>query len=82
MKIFEIKPYKKFLGTPEERGLIQWKAQFTDTKESSNQKDECYDLPFGMNYLRNSSWTQYVPFLPTYRGFTLKSRKKVAPSKS
>ena len=58
-----------FTGTPEERGLIAWNAQHgvNDSDEGAEFQAKCYDLPLGMDYLRNQKWAQYVPFLPTFK---------------
>ena len=77
-------------GTLEERGILKWRAQFVDDSEDSKKSiNTCYDLPFGMGFLRRQKWAQYVPFLPTFKGFPslipmqkmskLFSRKKVSP---
>ncbi|KAK4305485.1 hypothetical protein Pmani_022615 [Petrolisthes manimaculis] len=58
-------------GTPEERGLIEWSAHLTTNKQQQ-QQNSTYDLPFGMQAIRKASWTRYIPFLPTYTGFTTK----------
>ncbi len=60
-------------GTPEERGLIKWNAQH-EVKESSNETSNCYDLPFGMNLLRKWTWTQYLPFSPTFKGWRFQNK--------
>ena len=77
-------------GTLEERGILKWRAQFADDPEDSKKSaNTCYDLPFGMGILRRQKWAQYVPFLPTFKGFPaiipmqkmskIFSRKKVSP---
>ena len=55
-------------GTPEERGLIAWNAQHNVTEGTEGAVDQakCYDLPVGMDFLREQKWAQYVPFLPTF----------------
>eukprot|EP00093_Oithona_nana_P004998 04998.XXX_115818_113896_1 [CDS] Oithona nana genome sequencing. len=60
-------------GTPEERGLIKWNAQH-EVKESFNETSNCYDLPFGMNLLRKWTWTQYLPFSPTFKGWRFQNK--------
>eukprot|EP00057_Strongylocentrotus_purpuratus_P030948 XP_783160.3 PREDICTED: solute carrier family 23 member 1-like [Strongylocentrotus purpuratus] len=32
--------------------------------------NKCYDFPFGMSLVRGASWTRYIPFCPTFRGFS------------
>uniref|UniRef100_A0A0K8S4G3 Solute carrier family 23 member 2 n=3 Tax=Lygus hesperus TaxID=30085 RepID=A0A0K8S4G3_LYGHE len=56
-------------GTDEERGLIKWSKQMELKSEASDGPYErsTYDFPVGMGLLRRLKWTQYVPFLPTYK---------------
>ncbi|XP_034182714.1 solute carrier family 23 member 2 isoform X2 [Osmia lignaria lignaria] len=60
-------------GTPEERGLIAWanEMELDAGKDEKEEQDEyvpnTFDFPFGMSVLRRWKWTQYVPFLPTYK---------------
>lgn len=59
-------------GTLEERGLIAWSKEMQLDTEIDEKKDQEYvpntfDFPFGMDVLRRWKWTQYVPFLPTYK---------------
>jgi nucleobase transporter 1/2 len=63
-------------GTPEERGLVKWRAQFEVSNEGEAAQNSCYELPFGMEWLRKMSWTKYIPCLPTFQGFNL---NKVLP---
>ena len=63
-------------GTDEERGLIKWKNQH-ENSEGQTDSDH-YDIPYLTPYLKNWSWTKYVPFLPTFNGF--KPNNQVVPS--
>ncbi|XP_003394195.2 solute carrier family 23 member 1 [Bombus affinis] len=69
-------------GTPEERGLIAWSKEMELHTERDEKEDQEYifntfDFPFGMDALRRWKWTQYVPFLPTYKpGIYSCSQKK------
>lgn len=60
-------------GTAEERGLLKWNADKnndTNTDETQTTQDvynkNCYDLPFGMNYIRRWKFVKYFPISPTY----------------
>ena len=59
-------------GTRKERGLHVWgkssKAS-TSTSAGAETPDEfrCYDLPFGMNFIRRWNWTTAIPICPTFR---------------
>ncbi|CAG0886323.1 unnamed protein product [Cyprideis torosa] len=54
-------------GTSEERGMEKWMAK-AKAADDNGARDECYDLPIGMEFIRRASWTKYLPFCPTYRG--------------
>ncbi|KOX68501.1 Solute carrier family 23 member 1 [Melipona quadrifasciata] len=59
-------------GTLEERGLIAWSKEMQldtgiDEKKDQEYVPNTFDFPFGMDVLRRWKWTQYVPFLPTYK---------------
>ncbi|XP_072172442.1 solute carrier family 23 member 1-like [Diadema setosum] len=70
-------------GTPEERGMIQFRAMQLPTDSESNvegdsdetedhviqRANKCYDFPFGMAAVRRWKWTRRVPFCPTFTGF-------------
>ncbi|XP_071504502.1 solute carrier family 23 member 1-like [Diadema antillarum] len=70
-------------GTPEERGMIQFRAMRLPTDSEFNvegdsdetedhvihRANRCYDLPFGMAAVRRWKWTRRVPFCPTFTGF-------------
>ena len=66
------------VGTPEERGLLQWResvgltangAAHTSSLASSTQSpaSKCYDLPFGMALVwRAVQVTRWIPLCPTF----------------
>ncbi|XP_048580199.1 solute carrier family 23 member 1 isoform X2 [Nematostella vectensis] len=60
-------------GTPEERGLLVWRAvQDTETEAKDAEKAlelasiHIYDLPFCLKYLSKYTFAKYIPFLPYY----------------
>lgn len=60
-------------GTPDEKGL-NWRREMLgvedgDVEEETGYQPSCYDLPFGMNWIRRTHWTRYLPFSPTFTGF-------------
>ncbi|KAL9893590.1 solute carrier family 23 member 1 isoform 1-T1 [Glossina fuscipes fuscipes] len=56
------------LGSPAERGLIEWANQMPLSSDYVNDGSSTdYDFPYGMNALKRWKWTHYVPFLPTYK---------------
>lgn len=60
-------------GTDEERGILVWQESNDDNDQTTGKETmvdkSCYDLPFGMNYIREWKWTRYLPFSPTFEGF-------------
>ncbi|XP_071813928.1 solute carrier family 23 member 1-like [Apostichopus japonicus] len=59
-------------GTREERGMDKWKMMPDEDKKADGTTGlSCYDLPFGMSYIRKWTWTRYLPFSPTFQGFKL-----------
>ncbi|XP_050425735.1 solute carrier family 23 member 1-like isoform X3 [Adelges cooleyi] len=55
-------------GTPEERGLIAWGKEMNLVNEpTAGEETSTFDFPVGMGLLRKMKWTQWMPFLPTYR---------------
>ncbi|KAH3811821.1 solute carrier family 23 member 1-like [Dreissena polymorpha] len=64
-------------GTDDERGIVIWREVPSDTDEESedinmvnmNLSMKTYDLPFGMNLIRNFRWGKHVPIFPTFDGF-------------
>ena len=53
-------------GTPEERGLVKWRARLKDESgvELEVASIRIYDLPFGLNKLSHLEVCKYLPFLP------------------
>ncbi|XP_042871312.1 solute carrier family 23 member 2-like [Penaeus japonicus] len=64
-------------GTPEERGLLKWKAQMeaASSEDLGDRLSSCYDLPFGMGAVRRAPWTSHIPFSPTFTGFARRRRR-------
>lgn len=67
-------------GTTEEKGL-NWREEMAglvdddvDDKKEEDKKLRCYDLPFGMNWIRRTHWMKYFPLSPTFVGFRRKHR--------
>ncbi|NXH82561.1 S23A1 protein, partial [Edolisoma coerulescens] len=64
-------------GTPEERGLVQWKAgAHSDSTSSASLRS--YDFPFGMGAVRRSRWLRNVPICPVFTGFRARARARGA----
>ncbi|XP_068229650.1 solute carrier family 23 member 1-like [Palaemon carinicauda] len=66
-------------GTAKERGLMKWKEHLqgrTAEFKGNYHKSQCYDLPFGMKTINGWRFLRYIPFSPTFTGFT--RRDKVA----
>ncbi|XP_065338002.1 solute carrier family 23 member 1 [Cloeon dipterum] len=54
-------------GTDEERGLTTWNKHHASSEGTvAEDAPTCYDLPFGMEAIRNAKWTRYLPFMPTF----------------
>lgn len=43
------------------------------TGKETKGDTSCYDLPFGMMYIKAWKWTRYLPFSPTFQGFNYKN---------
>nr|XP_054764940.1 solute carrier family 23 member 1-like [Lytechinus pictus] len=84
-------------GTIEERGMTKYLKLYDDDKyageydEETEEKIEkevtrivnkCYDMPFGMARLRSWSWSYYVPFSPTFKGFNIRCGCKKQEAKA
>lgn len=39
------------------------------------EEGSCYDLPFGMAWIKRTSWTNYFPFSPTFTGIRLRHQR-------
>ncbi|XP_045406887.1 solute carrier family 23 member 1 isoform X2 [Lemur catta] len=60
-------------GTPEERGLIQWKAGAHANSETSASL-KSYDFPFGMGMVKRIGFLKYIPICPVFKGFSSRSK--------
>ncbi|XP_041462840.1 solute carrier family 23 member 1-like [Lytechinus variegatus] len=70
-------------GTREDRGLKGTQDDvLTNKNDDGNMSEEmkaevgrlingCYDMPFGMPYIRDLTWTKNIPFSPTFTGFNI-----------
>ncbi|XP_076060495.1 solute carrier family 23 member 1-like isoform X2 [Oratosquilla oratoria] len=59
-------------GTDQERGLIQWREQFQSAgsvPSSATCDASCYNLPFGMHFVKRWYWTRFFPTSPTFMGW-------------
>ncbi|XP_045432266.1 solute carrier family 23 member 1 isoform X3 [Pipistrellus kuhlii] len=63
-------------GSPEERGLIQWKAGAHANSEMSASL-KSYDFPIGMNMIKRISFLKYIPICPVFKGFSSRSRNQL-----
>ena len=59
-------------GTLEERGVIAWRALSSEPKKDDDIDDsrvtlDTYDIPFMTKYLKNWTWTKYIPCFPTFK---------------
>nr|XP_031528434.1 solute carrier family 23 member 1 isoform X4 [Vicugna pacos] len=59
-------------GSPEERGLIQWKAGAHANSEISTSL-KSYDFPIGMNKVKRTAFLKYIPICPVFKGFSSRS---------
>ncbi|KAG7167284.1 Solute carrier family 23 member 1-like 5 [Homarus americanus] len=61
-------------GTDEERGLLKWKGVAMKTEEEKQEAarvtSSCYDLPFGTNIIKRMKWTRFIPFCPSFEGYS------------
>ncbi|XP_051019747.1 solute carrier family 23 member 1 isoform X2 [Acomys russatus] len=62
-------------GSPEERGLIQWKAGAHASSETSASL-KSYDFPFGMGLVKTTAFFRYIPICPVFRGFFKKTENE------
>eukprot|EP00074_Homo_sapiens_P079994 XP_011542068.1 solute carrier family 23 member 1 isoform X4 [Homo sapiens] len=64
-------------GSPEERGLIQWKAgAHANSDMSSSLKS--YDFPIGMGIVKRITFLKYIPICPVFKGFSSSSKDQIA----
>ncbi|OCT88298.1 hypothetical protein XELAEV_18016932mg [Xenopus laevis] len=61
-------------GTPEERGLVQWKQGANANSETSEDL-KSYDFPLGMSFVKNVPCFQKIPICPVFTGFRRLSGK-------
>eukprot|EP00070_Physeter_catodon_P042181 XP_028349075.1 solute carrier family 23 member 1 isoform X2 [Physeter catodon] len=63
-------------GSPEERGLIQWKAgAHANSEMSTNLKS--YDFPIGMSMVKRTAFLKYIPICPVFKGFSSRSKDQL-----
>nr|XP_051699388.1 solute carrier family 23 member 1 isoform X1 [Oryctolagus cuniculus]XP_051699389.1 solute carrier family 23 member 1 isoform X1 [Oryctolagus cuniculus] len=60
-------------GSPEERGLIQWKAGAHANSETSASL-KSYDFPIGMGTVKRIAFLRYIPICPVFKGFSPRSK--------
>ncbi|XP_059999689.1 solute carrier family 23 member 1 isoform X3 [Lagenorhynchus albirostris] len=63
-------------GSPEERGLIQWKAGAHANSEMSTSL-KSYDFPIGMSMVKRIAFLKYIPICPVFKGFSSKDQLPV-----
>ncbi|XP_072486548.1 solute carrier family 23 member 1 isoform X2 [Notamacropus eugenii] len=63
-------------GSPEERGLIQWKAGAHANSETSASL-KSYDFPIGMNTIQKMAFLKYIPICPVFKGFSPKAQEQL-----
>ncbi|XP_058135519.1 solute carrier family 23 member 1 isoform X3 [Dasypus novemcinctus] len=64
-------------GSPEERGLIQWKAGAHANSETSSTL-KSYDFPIGMGIVKRIAFLKYIPICPVFKGFSSRSKDQLA----
>ncbi|PIK52045.1 Solute carrier family 23 member 1 [Apostichopus japonicus] len=68
-------------GSPEELGN-DWREQMMGSieedanSEGLGNRPSCYDLPFGMRWIKRTFWTSYIPFSPTFTGYRRSGHSK------
>ncbi|XP_012329492.2 solute carrier family 23 member 1 isoform X2 [Aotus nancymaae] len=60
-------------GSPEERGLIQWKAGAHANSDTSSSL-RSYDFPIGMGIVKRTAFLKYIPICPVFKGFSSSSK--------
>ncbi|XP_030881110.1 solute carrier family 23 member 1 isoform X4 [Leptonychotes weddellii] len=63
-------------GSPEERGLIQWKAGAHANSEMSTSL-KSYDFPIGMSMVKRIAFLKYIPICPVFKGFSSRSKTQL-----
>lgn len=56
-----------FLASKTDRQLNAWGTDTTTDETVTEPKSTCYDMPFGMKYIRRSNCLKYLPISPTYK---------------
>ncbi|XP_033104119.1 solute carrier family 23 member 2-like [Anneissia japonica] len=72
-------------GTDEERGLLKWREVYGKKNVDQDVVNEiynCYDLPWGMDYIRKCKFLKYVPISPTFTGFARQRYSSVRSTES
>ena len=69
-------PHCPLPGSPEERGLIQWKAGAHANSEMSTSL-KSYDFPFGMSMVKRIAFLKYIPICPVFKGFSSRSKDQL-----
>ncbi|XP_042548076.1 proline-rich basic protein 1 isoform X2 [Dipodomys spectabilis] len=64
-----------FVGSPEERGLIQWKAG-AHASSATSASLKSYDFPIGMGIVKRIAFLKYIPICPVFRGFSTRSKNQ------
>ncbi|XP_021566469.1 solute carrier family 23 member 1 [Carlito syrichta] len=63
-------------GSPEERGLIQWKAGAHANSDTSSSL-KSYDFPIGMDMVKRIAFLKYVPICPVFKGFSSRTKDQL-----
>eukprot|EP00069_Balaena_mysticetus_P012665 bmy_07877T0 len=63
-------------GSPEERGLLQWKAGAHANSEMSTSL-KSYDFPIGMSMVKRIAFLKYIPICPVFKGFSSRSKDQL-----
>lgn len=73
-------------ASEEERGLTKWRAETMPEDAEMEGISPCYNMPFGMNFIKKIKCFQYFPISPTYSNkninlnidlFSRRSKKKL-----
>ena len=65
------------LGTDKERGMVEWRKYLGTTEKQTDSSEtlNCYDMPYGMEKIKKVKAFAYIPFCPTFTGWSLRNRK-------
>jgi hypothetical protein len=61
-------------GSRIERGLQMWDKP-GHSKEEEASLMRCYDLPWGMDFIRRSNWMKYIPISPSFTSYFCYSKR-------